>query len=137
MLLYTHSLDTKNKISTHRQKFLIFVKPRYLYIVIEKQCSKAIQVNSYYIMKKENKKWLQGVNGFGGCIVHLKIIFLKVFLEGLNESKTLKSGVSCSYIRSKSCRNNNDFIDLNIFIWYRVQNQHLEIQDPILIITVC
>lgn len=69
MLLYTHSLDTKNKISTHRQKFLIFVKPRYLYIVIEKQSGKAVQVNSYYIMKKENKKWLQGVNGFGGYIV--------------------------------------------------------------------
>ena len=56
MLSYTHSLDTKNKISTHRQKFLIFVKPRYLYIVIEKQSGKAVQVNSYYIMKKENKK---------------------------------------------------------------------------------
>lgn len=65
MLSYTHSLDTKNKISAHRQKFLIFVKPRYLDIVIEKQSGKAVQVNSYYIMKKENKKWLQGVNGFG------------------------------------------------------------------------
>lgn len=88
MLSYTHSLDTKNTLFTHRQMFLIFVKPRYLYIVIEKQCMcKAVQVNSDYIMEKENKKRLEG--GLGGCIVHLKTIFWKVFPEGLNERKKL------------------------------------------------